>query len=161
MGTGQHLSTKMFKYTLPSNPLEAGVCSHENPITENALSVSQSCPQQGPPGQPGIPGTPGTPGIPGTMGTLGSSMGCSCCDRQNRGQRLYTAPLRRWKQCSWTFDQGKDGRNSGKVHVSMRMFEQDVYIKLRRNKIIVAYIICLLKIMLNWHSAKFKTSRLR
>lgn len=68
----------MFKYTLPSNPLEAGVCSHENPITENALSVSQSCPQQGPPGQPGIPGTPGTLGIPGTMGTLGSSMGCSC-----------------------------------------------------------------------------------
>ena len=86
----------------------------------DALSFSQSCPQQGPPGPPGIPGTPGTPGIPGT---LGSPLGCSCCERKSKVQRLYTGPQRRWKQCSWTFDQGKDGRDSGKVHVSVKMFE--------------------------------------
>ena len=78
----------------------------------------QNCPLQGPPGLPGIPGTPGAPGIPGTPGTLGSAMGCSpVCDKQYRAVQVSTTFQRRWKQCSWTYDQGKDDRDSGKVHV--------------------------------------------
>ena len=74
-------------------------------------SQQQSCSFQGPPGQPGIPGipgTPGTPGIPGTPGTLasGGSFG--------KGSTV----IRRWKQCAWKFDNTKDQRDSGKIHVS-------------------------------------------
>ena len=66
-------------------------------------SRQQSCPLTGPPGHPGIPGPPGSPGTPGTPGTPGI---------------LGPTVIRRWKQCAWRFDDTKDQRDSGKIHVS-------------------------------------------
>ena len=72
------------------------------------------------PGTPGSPGTPGTPGIPGSSGAVGPP-GCPGRDGKD-GKRGKPALPRRWKQCTWTFDQSKDSRDNGQVHVRFTEF---------------------------------------
>ena len=78
----------------------------------------RNCPLQGPQGQPGILETPGVPGIPGTPGTLEYPDHHCSRDRQD-GAMSGKSFQRRWKQCSWSFDQGKISKNSGQLHVRM------------------------------------------
>lgn len=88
------------------------------PQDSPSCSSRSQCIMQGPAGPPGLPGTPGTPGTPGISGSPGGvgPAGCPGRDGQDGAPGRPGLP-RRWKQCTWAFDQSKDGRDNGQVHM--------------------------------------------
>lgn len=84
-------------------------------FSQQNSKCSSCCAPQGPSGPPGIPGTPGTPGTPGIQGSHGPA-GCPGSDGKD-GAKGEPGVSRRWKQCTWSHDTTKDGRDSGQVHV--------------------------------------------
>lgn len=108
------------------------------------IFIPQHCSLQGQPGQPGAPGAPGapgitgspcTPGIPGTPGSPGTPGQPGILGTPGMVPNKAGRPgaSRRWKQCTWQFDQTNDQRDSGQIHVRIRS-SASVHYLCRRKK---------------------------
>ena len=98
-------------------------CLIHGVLLKHFLFIQQHCSLQGQAGQPGAPGAPGIPGTPGTPGTPGvpGTPGTSGALETPGGS---PGSSRRWKQCSWSSDGSRDNRDSGQVHVRIRLDSQ-------------------------------------